>query len=176
MPVKAQWLCSAGVGGSRMVDDVTVDVRTGEVLAVAGPCGAGKSSFLRLLNRLDEPTSGTAERNRLPPDSAARIAPPCGNDTQTGLSFPGIDSLRSLGIVRTPGLMAGMPLSGARPIYAAQRHVLARRAAYAAAPQYRGQGLILTVGARSSLCPRFVPVCHHASTTILFRPHSFLAW
>jgi putative ABC transport system ATP-binding protein len=34
-------------------------VQLGEVLAVVGPSGAGKSSFLRLLNRLDEPTGGT---------------------------------------------------------------------------------------------------------------------
>ncbi|WP_197427757.1 ATP-binding cassette domain-containing protein [Halogeometricum sp. CBA1124] len=34
-------------------------VSRGEVLAVVGPSGAGKSSFLRLLNRLDEPSSGS---------------------------------------------------------------------------------------------------------------------
>jgi putative ABC transport system permease protein len=33
--------------------------------------------------------------------------------------IPAIDSLRSLGIVWIPGLMAGMLLSGARPVYAA---------------------------------------------------------
>ncbi len=42
-----------------IVKDVTVEVRAGEVLAVVGPSGSGKTSFLRLLNRLDEPTSGT---------------------------------------------------------------------------------------------------------------------
>jgi putative ABC transport system ATP-binding protein len=42
-----------------LVDDISVQVRKGEVLAVVGPSGAGKSSFLRLLNRLDEPTGGT---------------------------------------------------------------------------------------------------------------------
>jgi ABC-type polar amino acid transport system ATPase subunit len=71
-----------------MVDDVTVDVRTGEVLAVAGPSGAGKSSFLRPLNRLDELTSGTAERNRLPPDSAARIAASCWAGDPTSFPIP----------------------------------------------------------------------------------------
>src|ERR1700738_449515 len=51
-------LCRA-VGNKRLVDDVSVAVEPGEVLAVVGASGAGKSSFLRLLNRLDEPTGGT---------------------------------------------------------------------------------------------------------------------
>lgn len=42
-----------------LVSDVSVLVRPGEVVAVVGPSGAGKSSFLRLLNRLDEPTGGS---------------------------------------------------------------------------------------------------------------------
>jgi putative ABC transport system ATP-binding protein len=47
------------VDGRNLVDDISLEVHRGEVLAVVGPSGAGKSSFLRLLNRLDEPTAGT---------------------------------------------------------------------------------------------------------------------
>jgi putative ABC transport system ATP-binding protein len=50
---------SRAVIGRVLVDDVSVQMRIGEVMAVVGPSGAGKSSFLRLLNRLDEPTGGT---------------------------------------------------------------------------------------------------------------------
>ena len=47
------------VDGERVVDDVSVEVTESEVLVVVGPSGSGKSSLLRLLNRLDEPTEGT---------------------------------------------------------------------------------------------------------------------
>jgi putative ABC transport system ATP-binding protein len=46
-----------------LVDNISVQIQSGEVLAVVGPSGAGKSSFLRLLNRLDEPTGGTVRLN-----------------------------------------------------------------------------------------------------------------
>ena len=46
------------VNGNVIVDHVSVSIRKGEVWAVVGPSGAGKSSFLRLLNRLDEPAAG----------------------------------------------------------------------------------------------------------------------
>lgn len=45
--------------GDRLVDGVSLTVAEAEVLTIVGPSGAGKSSFLRLLNRLDEPTDGT---------------------------------------------------------------------------------------------------------------------
>lgn len=47
------------VGDKVLVADANFQVRSGEVVAMVGPSGAGKSSLLRLLNRLDEPTSGT---------------------------------------------------------------------------------------------------------------------
>ena len=42
-----------------LVADATFELRRGETLAIVGPSGSGKTSLLRLLNRLDEPTSGT---------------------------------------------------------------------------------------------------------------------
>jgi putative ABC transport system ATP-binding protein len=47
------------VNGKTLVESATFDLYGGEVLAIVGPSGSGKSSLLRLLNRLDEPTTGT---------------------------------------------------------------------------------------------------------------------
>jgi putative ABC transport system ATP-binding protein len=42
-----------------LIQDANFELQKGEVLAITGPSGSGKTSILRLLNRLDEPTSGT---------------------------------------------------------------------------------------------------------------------
>lgn len=79
------------VAAKVLVDDVSVTVHQGEVLAVIGPSGAGKSSFLRLLNRLDEPTGGTVRlhgqdyRNIAPQDLRRRV----GMVMQMAYLFPG---------------------------------------------------------------------------------------
>ncbi|SFK31107.1 osmoprotectant transport system ATP-binding protein [Cellulomonas sp. KH9] len=44
--------------GSVAVDDLTLEVREGELLVLVGPSGCGKSTTLRMANRLVEPTSG----------------------------------------------------------------------------------------------------------------------
>jgi putative ABC transport system ATP-binding protein len=49
----------AGDPPARLLAGVDARVAAGEVMAVVGPSGAGKSTFLRLLNRLDEPTEGS---------------------------------------------------------------------------------------------------------------------
>src|SRR5690625_3892095 len=40
------------------VDDVTLDIQSGEIFGVIGYSGAGKSTLLRCLNLLERPTSG----------------------------------------------------------------------------------------------------------------------
>jgi putative ABC transport system ATP-binding protein len=82
---------SRKVGPRAVVDDVSVQVFAGEILAIVGPSGAGKSSFLRLLNRLDEPTSGAIllksedYRSIAPQDLRRRV----GMVMQTAHLFPG---------------------------------------------------------------------------------------
>src|SRR5436309_3066857 len=44
--------------GTRAIDDVTLDIQHGEFVVLIGLSGSGKSSLLRCINRLVEPTSG----------------------------------------------------------------------------------------------------------------------
>ena len=82
---------SRRVGQRILVQDVSVQASSGEIIAIVGPSGAGKSSFLRLLNRLDEPTSGTVllrsedYRSIRPQELRRRI----GMVMQTAYLFPG---------------------------------------------------------------------------------------
>ncbi len=79
------------VDGKILVDKVNLQVHSGQMIAVVGPSGAGKSSFLRLLNRLDEPTGGTVlldgrDYRQIPPRELRRRV---GMVLQSPYLFPG---------------------------------------------------------------------------------------
>ena len=44
--------------GTRAIDDVSLDIHRGEFVVLIGLSGSGKSSLLRCINRLIEPTAG----------------------------------------------------------------------------------------------------------------------
>ena len=48
-------------GSLQVLRGIDLDVAKGEVVVIIGPSGSGKSTFLRCLNRLEVPTSGTVE-------------------------------------------------------------------------------------------------------------------
>jgi putative ABC transport system ATP-binding protein len=110
--------------GKRLVDDVTLEVQSGSVVAIVGPSGAGKSSLLRLINRLDEPTAGTVYvegedyRNLEPQELRRRV----GMVMQSAHLFRGtvVDNIRfgprqrgqELALETIEGLLARVGLEG----------------------------------------------------------------
>jgi len=50
-------------GEIKALDGITTDIKKGEVVVIIGPSGSGKSTFLRSLNLLERPTSGTITFN-----------------------------------------------------------------------------------------------------------------
>lgn len=46
-------------GGNEVLKGINCQVHAGEVISIIGPSGAGKSTFLRCLNGLDTPSSGS---------------------------------------------------------------------------------------------------------------------
>ncbi len=82
---------SRKVEGTYLVRDVNRRVFQGETVAIVGQSGAGKSSLLRLLNRLDEPTEGTVlldgvDYRAIPPRELRRRV---GLIMQSAYLFPG---------------------------------------------------------------------------------------
>lgn len=79
------------VGDKWIVNDVSLSVHRGELMGLVGASGSGKSSLLRLLNRLDEPTTGTVfledqdYRQIAPRELRRRV----GMVTQRPFLFPG---------------------------------------------------------------------------------------
>jgi len=54
---------SRKLGGLQVLDGVSIEVRTGEVVCFIGPSGAGKTTFLRTVNHLEGLDSGTLTVN-----------------------------------------------------------------------------------------------------------------
>jgi putative ABC transport system ATP-binding protein len=66
-----------------VVDDISFEFNRERIYTILGPSGAGKSSFLRLLNRLDEPTGGEIDVDGKP----QREYPPCELRRRVGYLF-----------------------------------------------------------------------------------------
>jgi ABC-type Mn2+/Zn2+ transport system ATPase subunit len=59
-------------GDHTALDDVTLDLETGQLTAIIGPNGSGKSTLLSVLSGLVRPTSGRLELFGAPPTTTAR--------------------------------------------------------------------------------------------------------
>ena len=45
-------------GQLHVLDNISFDIKKGEFVCVVGPTGCGKTTFLNLLTKIHEPTSG----------------------------------------------------------------------------------------------------------------------
>lgn len=88
------------VKGTQIVlDGINLEIETGKITALIGPSGAGKTSLLRLLNRLDDPANGQIFYHSRPiveyPVQKLRLQ--VGFVFQTPVMFPGTiaDNLRA---------------------------------------------------------------------------------
>jgi len=101
----------------RAVDGVSLDVATGETVAVMGPSGCGKSTLLHLLGGLDRPTGGEVwlagqSLGRLGERALARL-----RRDAVGLVFQAfhlMDELTAVENVELPALLAGRSRRAAR--------------------------------------------------------------
>jgi len=49
---------SRQAGGRKILDDISLEIRRGEIFTLIGPSGSGKTTLLRLIDLLDRPTTG----------------------------------------------------------------------------------------------------------------------
>ena len=54
--------------GSVVLKDISLEVKSGEILALVGPNGAGKSSLLNIMSGNNKPNAGTVKYNGVPLD------------------------------------------------------------------------------------------------------------
>ncbi len=102
----------------QVLKGISTEVKKGEVVAVIGPSGSGKSTFLRCLNLLEVPTSGSIKVNGAeltnPKSNIAAIRQHIGMVFQHFHLFPHMTVLEN--IVFAPTQVKKLPLAAAREL------------------------------------------------------------
>jgi ABC-2 type transport system ATP-binding protein len=86
----------------RAVDDISLEVQTGEIIGYLGPNGAGKSTTIKLLTGILHPSAGKVEVNGIVPQrnhtrNAYNIGVVYGQRSQLSWDLPVIDTFEFLG-------------------------------------------------------------------------------
>jgi putative ABC transport system ATP-binding protein len=97
-------------GGVPALDRVSVQVATGEAVAVMGPSGSGKSTLLNLLAGLDKPSGGTVTVAGRRIDTLGETRTARYRRSQVGMIFQFfnlVEDLTVIGNVMLPARLAG---------------------------------------------------------------------
>ncbi|GAB3050049.1 MacB family efflux pump subunit [Stenotrophomonas tumulicola] len=97
-----------------VLDDVDLDIRAGELVAIVGQSGSGKSTLMNILGCLDRPSAGSyqvagRETGQMSPDELAEL-----RREHFGFIFQRyhlLNDLGAIGNVEVPAIYAGMPAS-----------------------------------------------------------------
>ncbi len=107
-----------GTGGSlKVLKGIDLVVRRGEVVAIIGPSGVGKSTLLHIIGALDRPTAGTVEIDGQPIFEGDEHQLARYRNTEVGFIFQFhhlLQEFTALENVMMPALIAGVKRSEAR--------------------------------------------------------------
>ena len=134
-PILATRNLGLDIGGAKIVADVSLEVRAGELVGIIGPNGAGKTTLFNLLSGLLRPTAGSVELHGRdvtgdPPYRRARAG--LGRTFQVSSVFP------LLSVYENVRLAAESELGGSLRIW--------RRAASVREAQERANDALVRVG------------------------------
>jgi branched-chain amino acid transport system ATP-binding protein len=111
VPQLAAIAISKRFGGVRAVEDVSIEVRAGEIVSIIGPNGAGKTSLLNMISGFYRPSGGTIrfenrDITRARPSEIARLG--IARTFQNIALFSGLTVLDNLMLGRHVHMRAGV--------------------------------------------------------------------
>ena len=130
LPILATEGLGLTIGGAKIVEDVTLEVRPGEFLGVIGPNGAGKTTLFNLLSGILRPTRG---RVRLEGEDVTEAPPHRRTQAGVGRTFQISSVFPRLTVLENVRLAAEARLGGSMRIWqrASRRRDAVERARWA---------------------------------------------
>ncbi len=96
----------------RALDNITLDIESGEFISIIGPSGSGKSTLMHLLGCLDTPTHGTLTLDGIQIQNASPMQLAAIRNRKIGFVFQSFNLLPKLNVaqnIEVPMIYAGVP-------------------------------------------------------------------